>query len=307
VYSESDLISRIRARFRREEHEVGIGDDAAVVGVPEGHSAVLCSDLLAENVHFRRATHPADALGFKAVAVNVSDVGAMGGVARHFLIALALPPDLIREGWIDAFFDGVAEAERRFGVALVGGDLSGAEAIFVDVAMQGIVPSGMAVGRSGARRGDGIYVTGSLGGAALGLERLEARDSRHDAVGRFLYPNPPHEVGRQVRDRASAMTDVSDGLSTDLGHILEDSRVAARIEEALVPRFPGASIEQALHGGEDYELLLTGRDLPLEIGGIPLHRIGEILDGGPPGGLVIRGSEGESELGPRGWSHFRAV
>jgi thiamine-monophosphate kinase len=312
VYSESELISRIRARFRRSHHEIGLGDDAAVVRVPAGHSAVLCSDLLAEDVHFRRA-HPADAVGFKAVAVNVSDVGAMGAVASHFLVSLALPRDL-DEAWVDAFFDGIAAAEQRYGVELVGGDVSSAASIVVDVAMHGTVPTGEAVGRSGARPGDRIYVTGFLGGAALGLARLEAATAPNDAslhtpsgdeaVRRFLYPRPPHRVGPAVRARASAMTDLSDGLSTDLAHILADSGMAARVEEDRIPRFPGTSLAMALHGGEDYELLVTGRDLPEDVGGIALQSIGEVVEGTEPGEITIRSPAGNYRLVPGGWSHF---
>lgn len=306
MYSEDALISRIRERFFRPEDEVGLGDDAAVVAVPGGHSAVLCSDLLAENVHFRRNTHPPLSIGFKAVAINVSDVAAMGGVARHFLVSLALGPET-DEAWVDRFFDGVEDASRRFEVSLVGGDVSSAATTLVDVSMHGIVVTGNAVRRSGARPGDSIHVTGRLGGSGLGLARiLEGGGNGSDeAVTRHLYPDPPFRVGPKLAGRASAMTDVSDGLSTDLGHILTESRVRARLDAARIPQFEGASLDLALHGGEEYELIVVGRGLPDEIEGTPLIRIGEILEGGEPGRIVLCQDGTESLLEPRGWRHFR--
>ncbi len=305
MYSEDALISRIRKRFFRPDDEVGLGDDAAVVAVPAGHSAVLCSDLLAENVHFKRDTHPPLSVGFKSVAVNVSDVAAMGGAARYFLVSLALPPQ-IDEEWIDRFFDGIEEASRRFDVSLVGGDVSSADTILVDVSMHGIVPTGKAVRRSGARPGDAIHVTGRLGGSELGLAHILGGGGAgsDEAVTRHLYPNPPFRVGPRLAGRASAMTDISDGLSTDLGHILAESRVRARLDAARIPRFEGASLDLALHGGEEYELIVVGRGLPDEIEGIRLFRIGEILEGGKPGEMVLQEDDAESLLEPRGWRHF---
>jgi thiamine-monophosphate kinase len=180
--------------------------------------------------------------------------------------------------------------------------------MLVDVSMHGFVPTGNSVRRSGARPGDQIHVTGRLGGSALGLARiLQVGGARSDdAVTRHLYPNPPFRVGPGVAGRASAMTDISDGLSTDLGHILTESRVGARLDAALIPCFEGASLDLALHGGEEYELIVVGRGLPDEVEGTPLIRIGEILDGGEPGQIVLIEEDGaESPLDPRGWRHFR--
>jgi thiamine-monophosphate kinase len=303
--SEGGFIQRIRDRFAGSAIPVGIGDDAAILGLPAGHSLVYCSDLVTENTHFLRGTHPADSVGYKAVAVNVSDVGAMGGVPMYFLISIAAPADLEVE-WVDGFYSGVQEACRQFDVVLAGGDTSSAASIFVDVAMVGCIPTGKGVLRSGAKPGDGIYVTGTLGGSALGLEQL--RDGMRDgaAVQRHLYPQPRHRVGAAVRDLAHAMIDVSDGLSTDLGHIVEESSVSARIYKNTLPAAQGAREEQVLHGGEEYELLITAPRLPLEIEGVTLTRIGEVMESAKGQHRVSLVDDGrESILSPRGWDHYR--
>src|SRR4051812_5476971 len=166
---ESALIRRIRDKFSESAARLGIGDDAAVVDIPPGHSVIYCSDLIAENTHFIRNLHPPESIGYKVVAVNVSDVGAMGGTPMFFTLSIALPGDLDLE-WLDAFLDGIARACNDFKVSLVGGDSSSAERIFVDVSMVGRIAKDSEVRRSGAKVGDGIYVTGTLGGSALGLE-----------------------------------------------------------------------------------------------------------------------------------------
>ncbi len=302
MYSEATLIRKIRERFGNAAAEVAVGDDAAVVPLPHGFSAVLCSDLLAENTHFRRESHPPESIGHKAIAVNVSDIGAMGAIPGHCLVSLAVPAD-IEDEWIDGFLDGVAQACRRFEVELVGGDSSTAERIVVDVAMMGRVETGRSVLRCGARVDDGIYVTGCLGGSALGLEILGTDRPAYDAVRRHLYPEPRHGIGRQVAASATAMIDTSDGLSVDLAHILTESGVSARIDRKAIPCFPGARFELALHGGEDYELIVTARDLPSEIDGVPITRIGNIVDG-QSGRIVLVDGSSESVLEPAGWQHF---
>lgn len=303
MYSERDLIRKIRERFAGAGVEVGLGDDAAVVALPDGFSAVVCSDLLAENTHFRRRVHPADSVGFKAIAANASDVGAMGGIPAYCLVSLAVPSD-VEDAWIDGFLEGVTKACRKFDVALVGGDSSAANSIVVDVAMLGRVETGRAVRRGGARPGDGIFVTGSLGGSALGLSLIETEQPGHPAIQRHLYPEPRHRIGRLLASRATAMIDVSDGLSVDLAHIIAESSVSARIERDAIPCHPGASVEQALHGGEDYELIITSVDMPSEIDGVALTRIGDIVEG-ENSQIFLRGSRGEVVIEPGGWEHFR--
>jgi thiamine-monophosphate kinase len=248
---EGGLIQRIRAQFQNSGVVLGIGDDTAILDIPEGHSVLFCSDLLAEDSHFIRGLHPADSVGYKAVAVNVSDIGAMGGVPMHFVISLAAPGDLDLE-WVDGFYSGVARACREFNVTLVGGDSSTAKSIFVDVAMIGRVKTGAAVLRSGAKPGDNIYVTGALGGSSRGLKLLQNGVRDDPAVQRHLFPQPRHVIGSAVASKAHSMIDVSDGLSTDLGHILAESKVSARIYKDRIPAAPGASNAEVLHGGEEY-------------------------------------------------------
>jgi thiamine-monophosphate kinase len=299
---EGGLIRRIRERFTADV-AVPIGDDAAVFDLPPGRSAVFCSDLVAENTHFLRNLHPPDSVGYKAVAVNVSDVGAMGGVPLHFLISLAAPGDL-DFSWVDAFLDGVERACRDFNVSLLGGDSSSSDLIFVDVSMIGSVPEGRAIRRSGALPGDGIYVTGVLGSSALGLERLKAGQANDDAVRRHLYPEPRHMVGAAAAGRAHAMIDISDGLSTDLTHIVEESKVSARIYKDRIPIARGAGDAHALHGGEEYELIIVAPEAPGEMEGVPITRIGEIIQSGLEYQVFLIDGAREAVLSPRGWQHF---
>jgi thiamine-monophosphate kinase len=299
---ETELIERIRRRFPASV-PVGIGDDAAILDVPPGHNLVYCSDLVAENTHFIRGMHPPDSVGYKAVAVNVSDVGAMGGTPMSFVISLAAPGEL-EVSWVDAFYSGVERACREFGVSLVGGDTSSASSIFIDVSMVGSVRSGSAVLRSGARPGDGIYITGNLGGSALGLELLRAGKTSDAAVQRHLYPQPRHRVGAAVVGLAHAMIDVSDGLSTDLMHVLRASGVSARIFMERLPVANGANEAHALHGGEEYELIIVAPDLPAQIDGVAITHIGEIVPSGKAHQVVLVEGSKESVLAPKGWDHY---
>jgi thiamine-monophosphate kinase len=294
---ESRLIQRIRAQFQNSGVVLGIGDDTAVLDIPEGHSVLFCSDLVAEDSHFIRGLHPADSVGYKAVAVNVSDIGAMGGIPMHFVISLAAPGDLDVE-WVDGFYSGVARACQEFNVTLVGGDSSTAKSVFIDVAMVGRVKSGGAVRRSGAKPGDKIYVTGALGGSARGLQLLRRGIHDDPAVQKHLFPQPRYEIGMAVASKAHAMIDVSDGLSTDLGHILEESKVSARIYRDKIPAASGATVDEVLHGGEEYELLVTASAK------IPLIEIGEIIPSTDGHQILLVDGARESVLTPKGWQHF---
>jgi thiamine-monophosphate kinase len=296
---EGEFLRRIRRRFQNPGTALGIGDDTAVFEMPSGCSALFCSDLVAENTHFIRDLHPPDAVGFKAVAVNVSDIGAMGGTPLHFTVSLAAPGDL-EMAWIDGFYDGVEKACREFGASLVGGDSSSAASIFVDVAMIGTVRTGAAVKRSGARAGDSVYVTGTLGGSLHGLAMLRSGDRESAAVKRHLYPQPRHRVGAALAADAHAMIDVSDGLSTDLAHIAEESGVSIRIHKDKLPAANGASDADVLHGGEEYELIIVAQDLPAAVEGVPLTRIGEIVPSAAGNLVLLDGSV----LRPQGWQHF---
>src|SRR6185295_12008140 len=236
-------------------------------------------------------------------AANVSDVGAMGGIPMHFVISLAAPRDLELD-WVDGFYAGVQQACRDFDVSLVGGDMSSAKSIFVDVAMIGRVRTGAAIRRSGARVGDNIYVTGALGASTRGLALLQSGNVSNPSVERHLYPQPRHRVGAAVSGRAHAMIDVSDGLSSDLGHIVADSGVSAKIYLDRLPIAEGASDSDALHGGEDYELIIVALELPDKIEGTPVTRIGEILRASGEPQIVLVDATGESVLQAHGWDHF---
>ena len=300
---ESGLLRKIRERFKSPV-VVPIGDDAAVFDVPAGQSLVFCSDLLAENTHFIRDLDPPDSIGYKSVAANVSDVGAMGGTPLHFLISLAAPGDL-DGAWVDSFLDGVALACGDFKISLIGGDSSSSDRIFVDVSMIGSVPSGKAIRRSGAKPGDSIYVSGQIGGSALGLECLRSGDLKNPAVRRHLYPEPRHKLGAALLERAHAMIDISDGLSTDLTHIVEESKVSARIYKDRLPGWPGAGDHHILHGGEEYELIVASpHDLAEVRMNVPLRRIGEIIGSGVENQVFLIDGTQESVLRPQGWQHF---
>ena len=302
---EGALIRVIRERFgpKAGDLPVGIGDDAAVIDIPSGYSLVFCSDLVAENTHFIRDLHPPASIGHKVIAANVSDIAAMGGIPMHFLISLAAPGDLDWL-WVEGFFDGVEAACSRFNIGLAGGDSSSSERIFADVSMVGRVHSGRAVRRSGAKAGDGIYVTGTLGSSALGLERLKAGDMNDAAVKRHLFPEPRPEIGSAVAHQAHAMIDVSDGLSTDLTHILEESKVSARIYKDRIPSWPGAQDHHILHGGEEYELIIIAPELPEMIEGVAITRIGEIIESGMDHQAFLLDGPRQGVLLPRGWQHF---
>jgi len=300
---EGALVRRIRDRFQNPDVILGIGDDAAVLALPPGYSIVYCSDLMVEDTHFIRTLHPPDSVGYKVVAVNASDVGAMGGIPMHFVVSLAAPGDLELD-WVDGFYSGVEKACNDFDVSLVGGDTSSAKSIFVDVAMIGKVRTGAAVRRSGARAGDNIYVTGALGASSRGLNLLRSGNASDPSVKRHLYPTPRHRVGAAVSERAHAMIDVSDGLSSDLSHIVSESAVSARIYRDRLPVAEGASESEALHGGEEYELIIVAAELPGEIEGVPVTKIGEMVPSAKEHQIVLVDGGTESILQPRGWDHY---
>ena len=217
-----------------------------------------------------------------------------------------LPDRLFEADAVEGAFELVAPrvAARQFEVVLAGGDSSSADSIFVDVSMIGRVQAGRAVRRSGAKAGDGIYVTGKLGSSVLGFERLKQGMRNDDAVKRHLFPEPRYRVGSLVADKAHAMIDVSDGLSTDLTHVLEESGVSARIYKDRIPIWPGAEDRHALNGGEEYELVIVAPELPAIVEDVPLTRIGEIVASGSEHQAILIDGTTESILRPQGWQHF---
>lgn len=290
----------------------GIGDDCAVLRIPSGHEALITTDFSLEGIHFRREWHPPTSVGHRCLTRGLSDIAATGGEPIAAFLSLAVPARLPQQ-WIDEFMRGFLNLARRFDVVLAGGDTAESPAgILADIVVMGSAPSGTAILRSSARAGDGIYVTGALGGstAALGL-LMKGRKKQAQAYERHFYPIPRIEVGLYLREHelASSMIDLSDGLSTDLAHICEESGVGAEVDATLLPLASAGKeraevdLEQALHGGEDYELLFTARkrDIPSHIAGAPVTRIGEITQGTR---AYLRTGKTRRRLPIRGWEHF---
>ncbi len=297
---EIEILEKIRRRASLQPAPglaLGIGDDCAIYR-PRGSSEdlVFTTDLLIEDVHFRTRTHPPDAVGYKALARGLSDVAAMGAVPRFCLLSLSA--GTADERWIERFYDGLLRLARQAGAPLAGGDLARSAKITCDIVVCGALPRNRALRRDGARPGDAIYVSGQLGGSALGLEQGIGRSWK-----RHLYPEPRLTLGILLRKRlrASAAMDLSDGLSLDLHRLALASGLEAHIEPP--PRYPGASLDHALHGGEDYELLFTIRPrtrVPASAGGIALTRIGTMRKGNA-GAVYLSGAP----LPPLGYDHFR--
>ncbi len=276
---------------------LGIGDDCAIYR-PRGSAddLLFTTDLFVEGVHFLKDTHkPADA-GRKALARSLSDIAAMGGSPRFCLVSLCVPA-WAGENWVETFFDSLLALAHKTGTILAGGDLSHGGTCACDVTVCGSVPRGTALRRDGSRVHNEIYVSGSLGGSALGLSSGKGK-----AWKRHLNPEPRLKLGTYLREdlRATAAIDISDGLSLDLRRLCLASGVSAEILDP--PRFPGASLEHALHGGEEYELLFTvrpGTRVPGRFDGLPLTRIGTIFKG-PAGEIRHNGMP----LATLGFDHF---
>ncbi len=332
-FTEDELVEVIRRILADDVPGVrlGVGDDAAVVEIG-GHHAVLTTDMLVEDVHFRRGAMAPRDLGAKSLTVNVSDVAAMGGSPRFALMSLGVPPDT-ELPWLVELYGGLRDAAADYGMSVVGGDTSRSERVVISVTVVGEVARGGAVPRSGASPGDRLVVTGALGGAAGGLRLAEADP-------RVASPSLATEWGRELLERlqrpvarvgegqtlaqagATAMMDLSDGLAIDLSRLCRESEVGAVVVLADVPVIPALEhlreamaidpVEMALSGGEDYELLAAiphkavGRATAKlrERFGTTLTDIGEVT---AERGLVAVEPDGSrSPLEPRGWDHFGA-
>jgi len=321
---EFDLIEMVRARCAsaRADVRIGIGDDGAVLAPPADHELVATTDTLVEHVHFPIATRPED-IGWKSLAVNLSDLAAMGATPAWALLALTLPsPD---RDFVERFADGFAELAVQHGVALVGGDTTSGP-LTITVTAFGFVPPGQALLRSGARAGDLVFVTGTLGDAAAGLrfpfEGLFQSPASSDACNvlraRLDRPTPRIAAGLILRERASSCIDVSDGLLADLGHVAHASSVGIDVAALALPASPallqafGAPERLSLQatGGDDYELAFTLapkdemivlRDLAKA--GCGATRIGRVVAGA--GAVrVLDAQGGEIAMKRRGWEHF---
>ncbi|MDE3199121.1 MAG: thiamine-phosphate kinase [Acidobacteriota bacterium] len=301
MLSERTITERLRSMTKLPPGSpvvLGIGDDCAIYR-PRGSAddLLFTADLFIEGVHFLRDTHKAADVGRKALARSLSDIAAMGGSPRFSLLSVCVP-EWAGDKWIEGFFDSVVALANKSGALLAGGDLSKGSTFACDVTVCGAVPRGTAVRRDGARLFHEIYVSGSLGGSILGFETRKPK-----AWKRHLNPEPRLALGGYIREhlRATSAIDLSDGLSLDLRRLCLASGVSAEIGDP--PRFPGASLEQALHGGEEYELLFTvrpGTRVPERFENVPLTRIGTIVRG-PAGEIRLGGAP----LEPLGFDHFR--
>jgi len=293
------LIDRLRRRLGRAPSslvEVGIGDDAAVLKMPGRRRLLFASDMIVEDVHFRRRTTPAQWIGWKALAANVSDIAAMGGTPLCAVVSLGLPSSTPMV-FVDALYGGLARCARRFGVAVVGGDTVRAARVTVDVAILGTVEHRYLALRSGAQVGDALFVTGRLGGSLASGRHARFTPRLREA----------QQLVRQVR--IHAMMDLSDGLASDLWQMSRASRVVLRIEAARIPVSRAArTIQHALSDGEDFELLFAvgRRDVsrvPRRIGSCPITRIGAAVGRGVR--VELQQPNGRIDpFSPKGFRHF---
>lgn len=313
---EFGFIEYIRNRFSVPAGMLGIGDDCAIMPCGEGE-IIYTTDMLFEGVHFlRNAASPED-IGWKSLAVNLSDIASMGGVPEATFLSIALPKDA-RGDWAERFIDGYAELSDKFGVTLLGGDTtSSLRDIVINVGVIGRIPKGKAIKRSGAKPGHGIYVTDNLGDSAAGLKAIlnnwERTPGVESLILSHLKPMPRLKEGHALMKTGvvGAMMDVSDGIASDLRHILKASGVGAEIALDKIPvsghlkdickRFDQDPYALAIGGGEDYELLFTA---PSDIEGMvdfPVYRIGEIV---PGDALVWRKNGRNVEMDVVGYRHF---
>jgi len=318
---EFELIARYfdRVTSSRRDVEKGIGDDCALLSVPEKQTLAISTDTLVEGVHFLRDIHPAD-LGYKALAVNLSDLAAMGADPAWLTLALTLPE--INEAWLKDFSDSLFELLDYYDMQLIGGDTTRGP-LSMTLGIHGLVPQGRALKRSGARVGDWIYVTGTLGDSAAGLELLQHHvkindPAAHEAlIKRHLRPMPRILQGQALRDLASSAIDLSDGLISDLGHILKASDCGARLNLDALPLSavmkqhfePQQAIRWALSGGEDYELCFTvpeinrgALDVALGYHGVPFTCIGQIAPQSE--GMTLLQNDKPVEFNLKGFDHF---
>jgi len=328
---ELELLSRIRARAAGAAAKglrLGIGDDCALIGVRPDEELAVTTDLSIAGRHFNLNWHPAEAVGHRTLTRGLSDLAAMGARPVAAFLSLGLPRELTRAGgrgrsWLDRFMDGFLALGAQYGVPLAGGDLAESPVAAADIVLVGAVRRGKALKRSLARVGDAIYVTGRLGGAAAGLELLSELAGREAGAGPLriparlkpalephLHPVPRVAQGLALvrRGLARAGMDLSDGLSTDLARLCRESGVATEVEAGLLPVSPGATLRQALDGGEDYELLFTApaaKKMPAAIAGVAVTRIGRVVRrraGRPLATLMTDGHKQPLEAG--GWEHF---
>jgi thiamine-monophosphate kinase len=320
--NEEQVLKRIAsgaqaARLSAAGVHLGIGDDAALFAPRAGRETILTCDWSLEGTHFLRDKHPADAVGWKSLARAVSDVAAMGGTPRCYLLSLALPASHTGR-WLGEFLCGLRRASRDFRCELAGGDTTRRDEILINIAVAGEIAPGQALRRTGARAGDLIFVSGRLGEADRGWERLQKTRGKVRAddplLHKHLYPEPRLALGEWLAKNglATAALDLSDGLSIDLLRLCAASGVGARLEIASLPMMQDVGREKAvklaLHGGDDYELLFAvaprkAHHIPKRFRGLQLTPIGRILRGKK---IEVRAENGRVyRLRPGGWDPFR--
>lgn len=316
--TEFGLIDFIHNHFEEvPQGVVGIGDDCAVI-VGTERDTLFSTDLLVEGVHFLRSKASPEAVGWKSAAVNLSDIAAMGGEPMATFLSIALPHDA-RGEWAERFVEGYAEISRLFGVPLLGGDTtSSLRDIAINVGVMGLCEHGKAALRSGAKVGDTIFVTGNLGDSGAGLKVLLGDLSRSEEgdylIGKHLRPMPRLAEGRKLlaTGLVGAMMDISDGIASDLGHILRASGVGAEVEldrlplspelECLCEREGWEKYYLATSAGEDYELLLTAPEEIADRVDFPLYPIGRIVAGKAEIEWLEKGKK--IEFNGKGFTHF---
>jgi thiamine-monophosphate kinase len=282
---------------------VSIGDDCALLQGGRGNDLLVTTDLTLEGTHFRREWHSASLVGHRSLARGLSDIAAMGGDPTAAFLSLGLPAK-IEQRWVSGFLAGFLRLAKRYRVQLAGGDTAESKSgVIANVMVVGRVSHGQAVLRSGARPGDRIYVSGVLGGATAELMSLRA--GKRAATGRGSLAEPRLKLGRRLRGLTSSMIDLSDGLSTDLRHICQESGAGAVIIGENVPVAKTATFDLALNGGEDYELLFTApphQGIPREVAGVKVTLIGEVIASHE---IWLERAGRRRRLDPRGWEHFR--
>ncbi len=311
--SEFEIIHQIfqQQKVERSDVVIGIGDDAAVIDVPAGFELAVSTDTLIANVHFPEDMKPKD-IGYRALAVNLSDLAAMGAEPAWMTLALTLPE--ANNVWLKAFSSGLFRLAEQYDVQLIGGDTTRG-ALSITLQLHGFLPKGRRLTRSGAQVGDGIYVTGTLGDAAAGLKCwMRNEQSSVWLKQRLARPTPRVETGIALRDLATSAIDISDGLLADLGHILDASHVGARLNLANLPLSLAicetVELEQArelaLTGGDDYELCFTvpedKEDEVIRLGDLcQITMIGRVE--AEPGLRCMLGAV-EYTLSDQGYQHF---
>ena len=287
-----DVVSIIGARAEGRWVSIGPGDDSAVIDVSANHQIVSSVDTLVKDVHFP-AEMPGEMVGYRALMVSLSDIAAMAATPRYVLVAITLPE--VDKGWLEACARGMTQAAKACDIYLCGGNFAHGE-LSITVSAHGEVPAGTAVTRARARPGDGIFVSGELGGAAACVRQRQFDFSGSLSQTQLRYARPAARVDLRdvVRESAHAAIDISDGLLQDLRHVCRASSVQARLNSSLLPVCPGAQLTDALTGGDDYELLCAA---PVPLSGFV--RIGEFCEGS---GVLV--DDEPAVIG--GYQHFHA-